>query len=706
MRRTAPRLRRLPQLALALAFALAFAACTGGEPTTPKPQPAGRMTFVVTTTLTSPREVTSYSVARLRVVAADGPAAGTAILSQAMPVSYPWEAPTIAPVPLDLAGVTASRVVVEVELMHWHDSTTVEWAARSDTIALRDGPIALPLRFGRGPIGNLAVQAVTLAPANGAPEPLVMAVGEALPVSVTAVGAVRRYSWVTDGQVAMLVNDSLVVARAPGTAQAIVAAGLHADTLDVVVQPRATSLSIAPDEVVVTSLSDTAAFTVTARDAAGAEVRPGLLLWRSANPVVAQPLGPPAAGRFLATFFGETTIEARLATDTTVRASARLVVRQRIVSLELAPAGGTLTGVLASHPLAVTAYDARHFPVGGRAIAYEWSIAGGMRLWGDAPNARVLLAEGRTGTADVTVRAEGVSTTGHYQVVAAVTAVSVGGPSRLFPGGTATLSAALTDETGTTAPALAGQLRWSSGNPAVASVSEAGVVTAHAEGRAVIAAALPSGVRGELAVDVVPPPASMRITTEMPPISWPSRGNEVRMGVQVLDRNGAPVPGVPVRWLFDVGTLGAHYPVSDGAGLAEAYWSGPAAGVYTVRAVVDGTSASVGFQVFIAAAAPARFELLQPPPDTVASGVTWSRQPVVRILDVNGQPMVPAGIPVRAVFWEWTGAISGTTTAPIDASGVARFHDLALTAPPGKHAVGFETAGLYATYFWDLVVKP
>lgn len=76
------------------------------------------------------------------------------------------------------------------------------------------------------------------------------------------------------------------------------------------------------------------------------------------------------------------------------------------------------------------------------------------------------------------------------------------------------------------------------------------------------------------------------------------------------------------------------------------------------------------------------------PSSAAESGAPLAQQPAVRVESGAGQP-VGAGVPVAVATSGAT--LSGTTTVQTDATGVARFTDLALTGPNGSYILTFST---------------
>jgi WD40 repeat protein len=159
---------------------------------------------------------------------------------------------------------------------------------------------------------------------------------------------------------------------------------------------------------------------------------------------------------------------------------------------------------------------------------------------------------------------------------AAVASVSVTPASAsVVVGGTQSLVAGARDAAGN---ALTGRaVTWSSGTPAVATVSAAGVVTAVAAGSATITATV-EGITGTATITVTPVPvASVSVT----PVSVSiSPGFTQQMAATPRDAGGAALSGRPASWSSSAPAVASI----DNAGLVTAV----AAGSTTIRATVEG----------------------------------------------------------------------------------------------------------------------
>ncbi|MBK7785828.1 MAG: Ig-like domain repeat protein [Gemmatimonadetes bacterium] len=172
--------------------------------------------------------------------------------------------------------------------------------------------------------------------------------------------------------------------------------------------------------------------------------------------------------------------------------------------------------------------------------------------------------------------------------------------------------------------------------------------------------------------------------------------------VLVTDQSGNPVGGVSVTFTVTAGSGsvggGASSIVSTGAtGLAApANWVlGTIAGANTLSATASGlTGSPVSFTATGVAGAATQIASVTAASSSVASGVTFPQQPSVRLLDVFGNAVAQAGVPVDVAVQSGGAVLSGTTPVNTASTGIATFSGLALTGPAGPHTLVYSSAGL------------
>ncbi len=178
------------------------------------------------------------------------------------------------------------------------------------------------------------------------------------------------------------------------------------------------------------------------------------------------------------------------------------------------------------------------------------------------------------------------------------------------------------------------------------------------------------------------------VSTELP----------VALGVQVRDAGSNPVPNVAVAWVIGTGggSVTPTTSTTDANGVATAAWTmGPAPGTNTLTAVVSGIG-NAEFAATAVAGAPARLSVVTQPSATAVSGVPLAQQPVVQLLDSQGNPSRQSGVAVTASIGAGGGSLLGGTTAATDGEGRATFGGLVLVGTNGTRTLRFTADGFAA----------
>ena len=186
-----------------------------------------------------------------------------------------------------------------------------------------------------------------------------------------------------------------------------------------------------------------------------------------------------------------------------------------------------------------------------------------------------------------------------------VVSVTVAGTVPILSvGGTAQLTATARDASGN--PVLATVI-WTSSNPAVATVSSTGLITAVTPGTAVITAS--SGLVSSTGVNVVVSCDGLPSNTPTPmsvvpnPSSNLSINATISIAATIRDCNGNPVPdGIPVTFSLNSATLGSLSPtvssVSGGSGVSTvSFTAGETAGAVSITATSGAISNSVSLTI-------------------------------------------------------------------------------------------------------------
>jgi hypothetical protein len=165
--------------------------------------------------------------------------------------------------------------------------------------------------------------------------------------------------------------------------------------------------------------------------------------------------------------------------------------------------------------------------------------------------------------------------------------------------------------------------------------------------------------------------------------------------VQVLDASSNPVAGVAVAWVVGAGG-GAVTPttsVTDAGGRASAAWTlGSSPGSNTVSAVVSGIGV-VEFHATASAGAAARLRIQTQPSASAVSGAPLAQQPVIQLLDAQGNEARQGGVAVRVAIVSGSGTLSGATSVGTDGNGQASFSGLTVTGSSGTLTLRFSATG-------------
>ncbi|HEV2735969.1 MAG TPA: Ig-like domain-containing protein, partial [Longimicrobiaceae bacterium] len=280
---------------------------------------------------------------------------------------------------------------------------------------------------------------------------------------------------------------------------------------------------------------DTLRLAVQVVTAGGSAVPGQAVSWSSSAPEV---VSVSRGGTLRAHRDGEATVTAtagQASATARVRVSGRLVAR-----LLVSPEEDTLNTVGASMVLNATAVDPSGAPVAVSVISWTSLDAGvavvdaeGLVTSLGAGMARITAAAGgKTDTVRVHVRPKGATlrVRPRDSVLGAI-------------GDTVRLLADAQDASGAAVPATS--LKWTSVNPAVATVDAAGLVTARADGVARVAAEY-AGRADTATVTVRQLVASIAVTPGAPTVQ---AGQAQGMVATAKDANGNDVPGVTFAWM-------------------------------------------------------------------------------------------------------------------------------------------------------------
>lgn len=403
-------------------------------------------------------------------------------------------------------------------------------------------------------------------------------VGDTHTLTATAADAngnalARTFTWSSSNPNVLAVDATTGVATAVavGSTNVTATTGLKSATVALRVISRVASITLAPDPAPALRAAATLTFTVTARDADGADV--GNLTERTVTWSATNPAGSPQTatvsptGIVTGVYPGDADITVSV---DGVSKSAR--VRVIAGGIRTTPSAGQLL-VGATLPIEATAVDANDVPLTG--VPLSWSSSD--NAVATVSNDGVVTAVA-SGQATITVTGGGASTTVPITVGTLALAVSPTGTSMLA-GNTLQL---------VTAGAL-GTVDWQTSNATIATVSSSGVVTALYPGRVTITATVVTAggtQRGSATIDVEA--ARLRI---LPSNATMYELETFQFTATAFDSKGVALAGVDIGWSSSDPQIA---PIdADGVVYAETY----AEGTITITAFGGGRTATASLEI-------------------------------------------------------------------------------------------------------------
>jgi uncharacterized protein YjdB len=484
-------------------------------------------------------------------------------------------------------------------------------------------------------ISNVAVGTVTVQPqgpsiVQGAKVQLSATV---LDVNGTVVTD-RVVTWSSSNTTQAVVSSTgIVTGVSPGTV--IITAtseGKSGTTTVTVTQVPVASVTLSPPSVSVRT-TQTATLAATLRDASGNVVTNRPITWSSSSNAIATVNGGVVTGVAVGTATITATSEGKSGT------AAVNVTAIPVATVVVAPPTKSML-VTQTFPLTVTVTDSAGTVVTDRVVT--WASANTAAATVSA--AGVVTAAG-PGTATITATSEGKSGSSTITVTPVPVGIVVVQPAKdsIGQGTTAQLTAITEDSAG---GVLTGRpIGWGSSNPAVATVSSSGLVTAVALGTATITATS-EGKSGTSAITVYVPVASVTVA---PPTTTVLVTQTKQFAATTKDAQGKTLTGRLVTW----GSSNTNVATVDATGLATA----KAVGTATITATSEGKSGTATLTVN---PVPVASVTIAPPnPDTVFIGYTTQLTAVTK--DSIGGILTG-----RAVAWQ----VFSTSLATVDANGL------------------------------------
>ncbi|HEU5048753.1 MAG TPA: Ig-like domain-containing protein [Gemmatimonadales bacterium] len=169
--------------------------------------------------------------------------------------------------------------------------------------------------------------------------------------------------------------------------------------------------------------------------------------------------------------------------------------------------------------------------------------------------------------------------------------------------------------------------------------------------------------------------------------------------VRTRDAQGAPVGGITVVWTaVGGGSVSAPSTVTGPDGTTGVRRTlGPTAGAQQTVATVEGAAGSpVTFTSTAAVGEAGRLVIQIEPASSSPSGVAFSRQPQVQLVDANGNPVARTGLAVSAEIASGPAGATlvGSTTVSTNDQGLAVFGNLGISGASATYTLNFTAANV------------
>lgn len=149
------------------------------------------------------------------------------------------------------------------------------------------------------------------------------------------------------------------------------------------------------------------------------------------------------------------------------------------------------------------------------------------------------------------------------------------------------------------------------------------------------------------------------------------------------------------------GTLGGTTTATTNANGAAAFTNlsitgtaGPRGITFTTPSLDPALTAASTQALTLIGGTPSHLNISIPPSPTADSGVVFSQQPIVQLLDAQNNTAAQAGIAVTASIASGGGTLTGTVTVTTDGLGNATFTNLAIAGSAGPRTLSFAANGL------------
>lgn len=303
--------------------------------------------------------------------------------------------------------------------------------------------------------------------------------------------------------------------------------------------PVATSLTVAPSSHTLASIGATVQLSATVRDQNNNPMSGQTVTWTSSNTGVATVSGN---GLVTAVSNGTTQITARAGNAS---GTSNITVAEPMPTrITIAPSSHTLEAIGETVQLRATVRDQRNNAMSGQTITWSSGNEAVATVDGNG-----LVTAVSDGMAEITAKSGSLSASATITVASPVpTTVTIEPAAHTFEaiGDTLQLAAVVLDQRENAMMDVT--LTWSSGDEAVATVDESGLVTAVENGMAEITAQAGDAM-GTAAITVSQVPANISIEVDADDTTLTEIGQTLQLMVSVSDANDEPISEPSVTWM-------------------------------------------------------------------------------------------------------------------------------------------------------------
>ncbi|HYC53266.1 MAG TPA: invasin domain 3-containing protein [Gemmatimonadaceae bacterium] len=198
---------------------------------------------------------------------------------------------------------------------------------------------------------------------------------------------------------------------------------------------------------------------------------------------------------------------------------------------------------------------------------------------------------------------------------------------------------------------------------------------------------------------IVPQAGAAAAYVVAPSTTSPAAGSAVSVSAQLVDanNNALALAGQTVTWTKSAanGSFSAATSLTNAQGIAVITLnshtvSGTTTTVTATTGALSGTSAAIT----TVAGPAAQLLVIQAPTASPQSGVAFPAQPSIQLRDAQGNDVSTANVSVTASMTSGSGALTGSTIAQTNTSGLATFSDLAISGLVGAKTLTFAVSGV------------